>query len=51
MDKLFQAIIFTVLNFDKRLKKYFGIETPLYRFYWQRYSNYMQQKLNAQHKK
>lgn len=40
----------SILKFDKRiLKRYFNIETPLYKLWWATHSKCMQKKLNTIH--
>lgn len=40
----------SVLKFDKKiLKRYFNIETPLYKLWWEAHSKSLQKKLNTIH--
>lgn len=44
------AVLRGVLKFDRKvLKRYFGIETPLYKFWWRKYAENMQKKLDMVH--
>lgn len=43
-------IVRSILKFDKRvLKRYFNIETALYKLWWKTHSEYMQKKLDKLH--
>ena len=43
-------IVRSILKFDKRvLKRYFNIETALYKCWWKAHSEYMQKKLDKLH--
>lgn len=44
------AVLRGVLKFDRKvLKRHFGIETPLYKFWWRKYAENMQKKLDMVH--
>lgn len=50
---LVKCIVFTVrfiLKFDKKvLKRYFNVETPLYKYWWREHSKCIQRKLDRLH--
>lgn len=45
-----RMVLCNVLKFDKKvLKRYFNIETPLYKVWWDSHALYLQKKLDKQH--
>lgn len=48
--KIFSIALNKILKFDKKvLKRYFNIETPLYKIWWNTHALYLQKKLDEQH--
>lgn len=46
-----RVIVRSMLKFDRYiLKRYFNIETPLYKFWWNNHTEAMQRKLNKYYK-
>ena len=46
-----RIIVRSMLKFDSYiLKRYFNIETPLYKFWWNNHTKVMQRKLNKYYK-
>jgi len=43
-----RQVVFKLLSFDKKLKKYLGIETPLYKAWWKAHSRQIQKELDNQ---
>lgn len=49
MEKFAAIVVRGMLKFDKQvIKRYMGVETPLYKAWWACHVSYMQQKLNTQ---
>lgn len=44
-----KKIVLSMLKFDRFVvKRYFGVETPLYKLWWHNHVAYIQHKLDAQ---
>ena len=50
MKHIFKGILRLIIGIDRHIiKRYLGIETPLYKAWWACYSQHIQKKLDKEH--